>query len=84
MGGNTTKPNQVACPRQSHEQRHHNGAKVQDALAKCKRYEFLFNCSSEAFEKAEKYYNHCDKADPRDKMNWFHQQWDKYPTTKAT
>ncbi|KAG5991455.1 hypothetical protein E4U52_003603 [Claviceps spartinae] len=67
--------------------------KAQDALAKCKRYEFLFKCSSEAFEKAEKYYNHCDKAaayylaivlDPRDKMNWFHQPWDKYPTTKAT
>ncbi|CCE35410.1 uncharacterized protein CPUR_06840 [Claviceps purpurea 20.1] len=70
-----------------------DNAKAQDALAKCKRYEFLFKCSEEAFEKAEKYYNHCDKAaayylaivlDPRDKMNWFHQQWDKYPTTKAT
>ncbi|KAG5914184.1 hypothetical protein E4U61_006017 [Claviceps capensis] len=70
-----------------------DGAKAQDALVKCKRYEFLFKCSSEVFEKAEKYYNHCDKAaayylaivlDPRDKMNWFHQQWVKYPTTKAT
>ncbi|KAG5916443.1 hypothetical protein E4U61_003595 [Claviceps capensis] len=58
--------------------------KAEDALAKCKRYELLFKCSDEAFEKAEKCYNYCDKAaayylaivlDPRDQVKWFYEQW---------